>query len=210
MLLVVLILLYGSVVSAEPAYCTLEGLKEREIALKAKLKRGRAFKLGDTVVAGFGVGQTKIAETKKMSEAYSKSQNHKWCTFYFNRQNPQAEKNFVHNYVPKPMDELDTQEYMRKVSPLFYRAPVNFSDCARDHKYIGLGCNGQRHRGPTAFGMLLAFSGCNPETVNRAVNGIWDLNGVNPAIRLDAIKNAYWHGIAHPIESKKLRSSFGG
>ncbi|HEX4924335.1 MAG TPA: hypothetical protein VFV50_09620 [Bdellovibrionales bacterium] len=194
--------------AAQPAYCTLEGLKATEKTEEAgRLKRMRVFQLGQVIVAGLGVGDSEAVSVKKLASKYSNaSAAQKYCTWYVNDGNDGAKRAFNWRYVSKPMDSDDVGEYLAKLGPVFAENAVNMMKCAEQQRFIAMGCNGMKHRGPTLFGMLLAYSGCDPKAATRAVNSIWGLNGVDAGVRAAIIKKAYELGEKNPEARERLQA----
>lgn len=200
----------------EPAYCAPETFASLEIqnpipaAEQKNLLRLRAFKLGQTVLAGMAVGDSKTPSTLKFAAAtasYNVDQD-KYCTWYFARSNKAALKTFISHELPDPFSikvETAPKIFMNAIQSSFFEdGRLSFMDCAQNHHYIGMGCTEQRHRGPTVFGMLLAFSGCTADHANQIVNNAWGLNGLKPEVRLAAIKAAYDYGAQHPNERARF------
>ena len=84
----------------------------------------------------------------------------------------------------------------------------SFLSCAENRHYLALGCNSMAHRGPTVFGMLLAFSGCTPEHSLEIVNHIWGQNGVSDETRLTLIQEGATHGKTRPESREHFRELF--
>ena len=99
-------------------------------------------------------------------------------------------------------------EFMNILEKTFDSSSTSFLSCASEQHYIALGCNGMRHRGPTVFGMLLAFSGCSPKNALEISNQIWGLNGVKRKVRLAVIEKAYELGASHRSSREKLAQLF--
>ncbi len=198
----------------EPSYCdpkTFLSL-EKSVANKS-IGNAHMFKLGDVTVLGAAVGNSDtdslISYAKSASTAGSSD---KYCTWYLNEGNGDAEDFFTHIYMTNPKD-LNTssgpQEYRRKLSQEFATARTSFLSCASKHKYLAMGCNGMKHRGPTVFGMMLAYSGCKPERASTIVNTLWGLNGVKPEVRLAIIREAKSIGDTDPGSRNSLQEAFG-
>ena len=62
-----------------------------------------------------------------------------------------------------------------------------------------------KHRGPTAFGMVLAALGCSPEHAAEIVNRLWGLNDIPAENRLAAIRRAYDSGARQPELRARLQ-----
>lgn len=200
----------------EPSYCAPAKFMSLEIQSpisasdQKNLLRLRAFKLGPTVLAGMAVGDSKTPTTQKFAKSmssYNVDQD-KYCTWYFAHSNKSALASFISHEIPDPFSikvENSARIFMGAMQSSFFGdGHLNFLNCAQDHHYIGMGCTEQRHRGPTVFGMLLAFSGCTPEHAAEIVNTAWGLNGLKAEVRLAAIKAAYEYGSQNPNERRRL------
>jgi hypothetical protein len=195
----------------EPAYCGWANLSKHEVPyVKDGLKRLRMFKFGSMTLVGLAVGNSKATATRSMSEEFTSagaSQN--YCTWYLNEGNRDGEAWFNHFYVDRP--EKDARKaaayYRAKLEGVFQKNAINMASCARDYGYIALGCDGQKHRGPTVFGMLLSYSGCTPEHSAEIVNYMWGLNTVPEASRLEVIREAYKMGQEQPEGSAAIRAA---
>lgn len=201
------------VAAAEPAYCNPAGFPQREIPVAAdglhNLQKLHAFRLGRVVVAGLAVGNSEAAAVRDLARRFSPAMDEAhWCTWYVNNGNAEAARSFNFHYVPNPAwlsEETAPRAYLEALGSSFADDPESLLSCAKDHGYVALGCDGMMHRGPTLYGMLLAYSGCRPENAAQIVNAIWGLNGVSPDVRLAIIRASYDFGRAHPEQSARLR-----
>jgi hypothetical protein len=199
---------------AEPAYCDPATFSRLEVPLakeeRKHVKRLHVFRLGRVTVAGLAVGHSAPAAVRALAGRFSRAgTGERYCTWYLNDGNPEASRTFNFHYVPNPILLDETRGpavYLQALDSSFAADAESFLSCAEQHGFLALGCDGMRHRGPTVFGMLLAFSGCAPEHALRIANDFWDLNGVRPAVRLAIIRAAYDRGRAHPGESERLRA----
>jgi hypothetical protein len=200
---------------AEPAYCQPANFKNSEIMQQPvnNLQNAHIYKLGNTTVVGLAIGDTNASDTAKLAQHYSSvGATEKYCTWYVNEGNTEAEQAFVHEYLDKPGDDAVkySQEYITKMAPHIDQNPINFVSCIEKRGYIAIGCNGMKHRGPSVFGMLLGYSGCSPANANAIVNQVWGLNGVKENVRVAIIQKAYDLGVAHPELSQRLSNQFLG
>ena len=194
---------------AEPPYCSLDQFKKAEIKSPVSgLKRVHVFQLGETVLAGLAIGQSNAKSVSELSGSFSSAgvQND-YCTWYVNSGNSEAEKRFVHHLLPHPMTvspstEADT--YLSTMHDSFELDAPSFQSCIVQNHYLAIGCNGMMHRGPTVFGMLLAYSGCSAEHAENIVDAIWGLNGVDRAVRLSIISRAFDLGNANPESQRAV------
>lgn len=205
--------------TGEPSYCSPEKFAQLEIKSPLTdldnrgLQRMHAFRVGKTTLVGLAVGDSKTPSTQKLATTFS-SENvdqEKYCTWYFATKNKTAYKSFIPTTIQNPFSisvAESAEIFMSAMQDSFFQdQSQNFVRCARDHKYIAMGCTQQRHRGPTVFGMMLAFSGCTPDHANTIVNKVWGLNGLKPDVRLEAIKAAYNYGNQNETERSKFVES---
>jgi hypothetical protein len=195
---------------AEPGYCDLANFRAREVKqVTGQLKRLHAYQLGSVVVAGLAVGESSASGVTKLANHFSNaSAQDGYCTWYINQGNSQAEKAFNWKPVSKPTSSSAVKEYMSKLGPALDQNKNNMVRCAENNRYIALGCQGMKHRGPTFFGMLLAYSGCSAKSANKIVNTVWGTNGISASLRETIMQKAYELGRAHPEQSSKLQQQF--
>lgn len=230
----------SSIDDIEPSYCRLspeEFIKKYQVSLKdleqenpglkledPELVNLKVFKMGDVVITGVGVGKSNAeklaAFVSKFTDASAKE---KYCTWYLNSLGEEElppgklspEKVFHHTPVEhnpkrKKVADEETLREFRALSPIFDSGKTNFLSCAENHKFIAMGCNGMRHRGPSVFAMTLAFSGCKDAAM--LANGIWGLNGVPENVRADITKIGYDLGQTpeHSESRRKLSAMLMG
>lgn len=199
---------------AEPSYCAPSVFLKKEIKHNNnKLLRGRIFQLGETKVMGVAVGNSDARDLVNFAYAQSTAKaEDKFCTWYYNEGNKEAEAWFTHRYVPNPI-WLTASSAAKKFGGVlrdeFAHAIPSFLSCAQNHKYIAMGCDGQKHRGPSVFGMMLAFSGCSPENAAAIVNTLWGLNNVSKTTRLSIITEGKRFGDLDPEGRRQLQQAFG-
>lgn len=217
-------------VFVEPAYCDLESFKKHEVflgspeTLKARgLKNAHAFQLGKVLLVGVGVGDSKSHALIELAKSHSpKVEEKNYCTWYLNHpklSEPydqstriEAAKSFNHRDIIRSpsllADEEAILEIWKAVENEFEENPISFLSCALENHFIALGCNGMVHRGPTVFGMLLAFSGCSSEQSFIITNHYWDPEGLKAEIRLGAMDRAYRLGARHMFSRKRIAAAF--
>ena len=199
--------------AAEPSYCDPKVFFSKEVKLTSNIERAHVYKLGETLLMGAAVGSSKAEDLIQFESEHSDATtSEKYCTWYFNEGNGDAEKSFTHIYLNNPKGLTTVTgpaEFSSKLKEVFANDSVNFLKCATEHNYIAMGCNGQKHRGPTVFGMLLAFSGCSPENAATIVNTTWGLNGVQAEVRTAIIKEGQRLGDADPEARLRLQKAFG-
>ena len=199
---------------AEPSYCNPSTFLKKEIKHgNSKLVRGRLFQLGEAKVMGVAVGDSAAKDLVSFARSQSTAEaSDKFCTWYYNEGDKEAEAWFTHRYVPNPLwlsASSAAKKYNSVLKDEFANSLPSFLSCARDHKYIAMGCNGQKHRGPSVFGMMLAFSGCSPQNAATIVNTVWGLNGVSADVRLSIINEGKKLGDADPEGRAQLQHAFG-
>jgi hypothetical protein len=213
--------------ASEPHYCSVQYFSKAEIYSfknNNSLVRARGFKLGQSVLLGVAVGKSDVDELVKLSDSYNQGQeigSKKYCTWYLHTpsMNPIDFFNSIlamqtFNYTPierNPRDLSSTEavsEVMQAVQSSFFDRDPSFVSCLVKNKYLAVGCQGMRHRGPTVIGAILAFSGCTPQTSAEIVNRLWGLNDVAPEVRLAVIEAAYVYGLMNPKVSKELSMVF--
>lgn len=214
----------------EPKYCDPAKFDLTEINLEDTvgdwadndiMLRIHGFKLGKVMLIGLGVGKTDVELTKRMALYWSPdSANNKYCTWYHNHASDpseinqlEAEQAFIHRDIVKNPKKMTKQEakltFTNVLRSSFELNKESFINCAQNYNYIAIGCNSQEHRGPTAFGFLLAFSGCEPKHALEITNQIWGLNMVKRAVRKAAIEAGYELGKEMKTERKILQRAFG-
>jgi len=193
----------------EPAYCTPQVFRSLEKPITDRILRAHVFKVGQVTLAGLAIGVSSANSVKNLAMQNSTASDQEgYCTWYVNRGNVFAWWNFNYKYLPHPSSQASEQiisQYMSLAAPLFDQGMNNFVTCAQKHRYISVGCNGMKHRGPTLFGMLLAYSGCKASNATAIVNEFWGLNGVAPEVRLAIIEAASRLGKANQTQSCRLR-----
>jgi hypothetical protein len=212
----------------EPSYCDPAQFDEAEIPYETVQGKGRepglfrahAFRLGKVTLVGLGVGDSPVEEVIRLSKRLvpeNKAPN--YCTWYLNHAKSPKDRNkklaastFIHRNIEKnPMlqnEEQATTDFMQILSTSFDQGTVNFTSCVSEQHYLALGCNGMEHRGPTVFGMILAFSGCSPVHSLEIANQIWGLNGVKRKVRLAIIQKAHELGQIRKESRKRLSEAF--
>lgn len=203
--------------SEEPAYCNPQTFFSNEVkideTINKKLKRARMFKLGDVQLVGLAVGNSKNQQVIDLATTQSTvEQNENFCTWFLNKGDSAAEASFNHYYMKDPKS-LNTETgpvlYREILKNQFANGSPSFLSCLQNHKYLALGCKGQRHRGPTVVGMLLSYSGCSPQNAYTIVNTLWGLNGVKEATRLAIIAEGKKMGDEDPEARRRMQQAFG-
>jgi hypothetical protein len=189
--------------SDEPSYCDPDTFFATQLKMKrAGVKRLHIFELGHVKLTGLAVGDSDTSRVIDLAEELSDSKSAEgYCTFYFNDGDYGATQEFewIKLKNPKSLDEEEVAEkYRKRLDQAFSSGRGSILECMERRQYAALGCDGMKHRGPTVFGMLLSFSGCNPVNSAEIVNRLWGLNGVAPEVRLSAIREGYAMGSERP------------
>jgi hypothetical protein len=188
---------------AEPSFCVPDAFLAHETAEPGTvgIKRLRIFRFGGVVLAGMAIGESDVATVARLAENRGLTAADRFCTWYVNRGNFDAERLFHQVYLPNP-SSLSPTDAAEVYGELFGASLGEGTDgvwsCLREKGFLAVGCNGQLHRGPTAFGMVLAALGCAPENAAEIVNRLWGLNGVPAESRLAAIRRAHELGARQP------------
>ncbi|MEQ1876844.1 MAG: hypothetical protein ABL958_09365 [Bdellovibrionia bacterium] len=193
---------------AEPEYCDINQLKAVEIkSAVSGLKSLHGYQIGRVLVTGLAVGNSNATALIKYDTHYSNTSSaDKYCTWYFNDGNSQAKKAFNWHYLNKPTSTKVVNEYVTQVGAILDSNAINMVDCAERKRFIAMGCDGMKHRGPTVFGMFLAYSGCSAKSATKIVNAIWGTNGIPTSVREQLSQKAYELGQAHSDKSSRLRT----
>lgn len=191
----------------EPYFCDPAVFVQQEIVPKdgGGIKRLHAYRLGGVVLSGMAIGASEAGAVESFAGTQGATPQERFCTWYVNKGNTEAERTFRHIYLPDPSSlspEEAAERYAQLLAPAFAEERGSIWWCLEQQGFIAVGCNGQLHRGPTVFGMVLAALGCSAENAAEIVNRIWGLNGVPPATRLAAIKQ----GAEAGARSAALRS----
>ncbi len=176
------------------------------------------IQIGQVVLYGSPVGND---SSGKRSLAIAAKNNvgaeAKYCTFYVSGGNDKPGELFIQrsllNQDPRTIldrkingrpitDEEVGSIYYGVVGKTFYQDNASgrpeyepsMLSCLRDYRFLNVGCDGMKHRGPTVFAMLLSFSGCAPWRSAVIANLLWDSNGVPFQVRYDAASTAWKQG----------------
>jgi hypothetical protein len=203
--------------AAEPSYCHIDNLEGRSVEYQRRAgapNRFYAFQLGSVKVAGMAVGESDSDDVAAVAMALGRGlgSRQNYCTWYVNDGNPEARRRFNWHYLPKPSGsnyDATGDRWMDIVGDEFDHAALNFVDCAVDYGYLAMGCDGMKHRGPTLFAMMLAYSGCTPEHAAEVANRLWGNNGIKTEMRVALARRARALAEAHPDQAARLRAAFG-
>lgn len=202
-----------SAFAAEPAYCNPKNFMAKEVDPHESIWRDHAFQMGKVLILGGAIGYSNSRKVAEFVENYSDaSEADKYCTWYFNEGNDNAAAKFNHFYVTNPKKVTVTsgpKEYRQVLKDQFAKSKTSFLSCIEKHKILVMGCNGQMHRGPTVFGMMLSFSGCSSKNSLAIVNDLWGKNGVKPEVRQAIIEEGYKMGSEDPQARLRMQKAFG-
>lgn len=199
--------------ASEPAYCDPARFFQLEIQPEAgsSLVRLKAFQVGKAVLAGMAIGLSEFQPMATLAEWFGAAAEEKYCTWYLNSGHEAAEKAFNHIYLESPLKLTPAEaveEFLGRLQGAFLEGDRGFIGCLEQRGFLALGCNGQSHRGPAVFGMILAFSGCSPDHAEEIADTLWGLNGVDRNVRLATIEAAHRLGGIHPDLQQRLRAVF--
>lgn len=199
--------------ASEPAYCDPETFFKNEIQTQAGIWRHHTFRFGDVILLGGAIGYSNPFKVTGFAENNSTATSaEKYCTWYYNEGNDFASTLFNHHYVSNPQKVTEVtgpEEYREVLKDQFAKANMSFLSCLENHKYLAMGCNGQMHRGPTVFGMLLSFSGCSSKNSLTIVNKLWGANGVKPEVRQAIIEEGFSLGNDDPQARLRMQKVLG-
>jgi hypothetical protein len=202
-----------SVFAAEPAYCNPKNFRSKEVDPHESILRDHAFQMGKVMIVGGAIGYSNSTKIGEFVENYSDaSAADKYCTWYFNEGNDNAAEKFNHLYVTNPKKVTATsgaKEYRQVLKDQFAKSKTSFLSCIEKHKILVMGCNGQMHRGPTVFGMMLSFSGCSSKNSLAIVNDLWGKNGVKPEVRQAIIEEGFKMGSEDLQARLRMQKAFG-
>ncbi len=209
-----LILMTGSMAHAEPEFCSPDRFVELERGNNIPyLDRVHVFQVGRLTLAGLGVGDSDERYVASLAQQYgSYRAEEKSCVFYFNDGNEAAAAAFNHVYLPSPVlrGKSIAEKYDQLATPLIDQTPTSFLSCAREHKFIAMGCDGMRHRGPSVFAMLLGYAGCSPESASEIANRVWGTNHVLRTTRKEIALKGYEAGNRNPKGRAELQRLMRG
>jgi hypothetical protein len=204
-------LIFASKSLAEPSYCTTQYFRSAELPYftQGQIKRAHVYKIGSLKLVGLAVGGSDANAVAALSKEFSKSTaTNKYCTWYLNQGNKPAEQLFNHEYLPGPywVWPIRTRsgianDYQRLLSKHIDQMVL----CAEKENYLALGCDGQKHRGPSAFAYLLSVSGCSSESSMKIANEIWGTNHVPKKTRQAIAQKGFEHGEANPALRARLQ-----
>jgi hypothetical protein len=204
-LVLFLFLVSTQAMAGEPAWCNPKTFSKYEYALPSEgLVRAHLYKIGGLEIVGLAVGRSDIPTVQKLAQdlAHVPVAGVKSCTWYLNEGNDAASEAYNHIYLPRPYPwsgkNSMAKTYGERFGPAIAGNDVDLLGCAQDYGYVAFGCDGEKHRGPSAFAMLLSYTGCSAENANKIANQIWGLNTVPSATRKAIAQKGADLGDANP------------
>lgn len=197
--------------AAEPKFCDPNTFSKYEKNIqRAGLERLHVYKIGKLTLAGLAVGDSDTSAVEQLAaDLADVPRSEKSCTWYFNKGEKDAEAAFNHRYVPGPYFWVSQSKLVKAYSSVlntsFDQDPINMVGCATKYNYVAMGCNGQKHRGPTGVAMFLAFAGCSPKNATKIVKQIWGSNNVPSEHREAIATKAYELGSQRPKARSQLQ-----
>lgn len=134
----------------------------------------------------------------------------KYCTWYFNSgdvdgDNLNARELF--HWLPvkdNPIWHWSVEEFL----PIRDALPEMVA-AAEKWGYLAFGCDGNKHRGPSVFAMLLCLAGCSPKEATKVANKLYGANFVLPFVRARIAKLGWDLGNSQPELRSRLRILMG-
>ncbi|MEO5969156.1 MAG: hypothetical protein ABIQ95_04450 [Bdellovibrionia bacterium] len=207
--------------STEPSYCDPSDFLTHEVKIPHEIEQGlrlpHVFKFGQITLAGFAVGKSKAESIQDLAHHYAKGElDSGFNTWYLHHKNEEIKK--MVNWAPlykNPTNSNEEQAYFEfrlALKSQFFNSDNNprnnFLSSLEKSKYLAIGCQGMHHRGPSAFAMILAFSGCTPTHSVEIVDRLWGLNGVKYEVRASIAEAGFDLGEIYGEERKKFQKLF--
>jgi hypothetical protein len=134
----------------------------------------------------------------------------KYCTWYFNSGD--------HDF-----DSLDAKTLFHhlpvKHNPIYYWSTKPFEkirdalpqmvETAEKYGYLAMGCDGNKHRGPSVFAMFLCLAGVAPREATKIANEFFGCNFVLPFVRRRIASLGYELGNQNPELRTRLQVLIG-
>ncbi len=194
--------------ATEPRFCDPAKIEQYERGNNIPyLKRAHVYQFGKLTLAGLAVGSSDYRYVQSLAKQYGVTDN-KSCTWYFNTGNDDAKAAFNYRPLPRPWLRSPSiaKEFATRLDGVFDRSPQNFLKCARDENFIAMGCDGQKHRGPSVFAALLAYAGCTPDHAMQIANKVWGQNMVSKATRQAIAEIGAQAAAENPEAAGEMRS----
>ncbi len=199
--------------AAEPAYCQPDVFLAKEVSLQnPALLRFRTFQVGAVRLSGLSIGMSIPSEQMAYAEGFSpKVKTKKYCTWYLNRRNYLARASFVWHDLRKPDADIAATlaDFSAKLRSSFSASEKeSLVSCLLEDHFLSMGCDGQMHRGPSVFAMVLAYSGCSAANAVAIANLLWGENGVPTETRVALAEMAQQWAAEEPASSQAVRQAF--
>lgn len=206
----------------QPEFCEKQNFLSKETSLPERLVyRGHAFRVGQATLVGLAIGFSPVNEVMELARSITSgaSEANGFHTWYFSSDYEFAASKFNDYDLPSPalseLKDIDRTTLVDAFDHAFTEMldperPRNFINALETDSFLALGCDAERHRGPTVFGMVLAASGCSSQQAAEIVNTVWGLNTVPEDLRLEIIERASKIGDAHPLWRERLRRVLSG
>jgi hypothetical protein len=196
---------------AEPAFCDPKTFLSHEVPSSTEgLVRNHTYQIGELTLVGLAVGKSEVSATQALADDYSRyNDSEKSCTWYYNTGNDLAAEAFTQIPLSNPIWKSASslvKEYSAALENTFDQDENNFVACATRHRYLAMGCDGMRHRGPSVFAMFLSFAGCSPKSSVEIVEKVWGHNFVNTSKRIAMAEKAYEMGSQRPASRQALQN----
>ncbi len=199
-------------VADEPAYCEPSSFLTKEVLHSDPgLLRLRTFQVGSVRLSGLSIGMSMTSSLISYAEGIKPNTAlKKYCSWYVNDRNHLARESFVWRDLRKPDADVaaTVANFEAQLKTSFTEgSEEDLISCLAEEKFLAMGCDGQMHRGPSVFAMVLAYSGCTPEHSVAIVNQLWGENGVPPATRMALAEMAAKWAREAPLSSEKVRKA---
>ncbi len=196
----------------EPEWCDPKSF-DRYLHYANPAERTYAFKIGQITLVGLPIGRLGVDPVVEYAQRFSRGAraSEGYCTWYMNDSDPEAARTFLHSPLPAPASIVSWRlrdQFIAVLEEGVRHHPRGFISCLARRKYMALGCDQMKHRGPTAFAMILAFSGCKAGNASRIANSYWGLNWVPSWVRRGIVDEAYERGAELPRERARLQKLF--
>lgn len=196
-----------SAFSKEPTYCNPDTFLIRltELSKRDGFKRGYMYQSGDVSITGVSVGGSETASLMRLAPLHSRDK--KYCTFYLNSGDEAHEQLFNHMHFPGPYKFWKSStKIANEFEVRFEKILPELMSCMSEYGYVAMGCNGQKHRGPLAYGMLLTFSGCSVESASEIIIRVWGKSKIiESKVRRKVLERGVKLRAKYPEMSKQLQ-----
>lgn len=221
--LIVLTVLFAlDVMADDPPYCRIDNYKNAKSrhpradnpikmlkhVKKDGLHRLKVFEIGQVKLAGLAVGDSskkdRGARVRALSRELSQGggsaawESKKGCVYYTTEDIKEEVAGVFNEIGIHRPNEAPVTEPLRLTEP---HLPQMLS-CLQEQRFLALGCNGERHRGPTEFGLMLSIAGCRPEQSLEIVKKFWG-SAISDEVRLGVYRTGYEFGSGRGAETRR-------